>query len=278
MMGAGRAPGPTGDPFAMGGSAYKHFGGIDHAIDRGALDDGTLVRAQSPAPGPVGLAGESAAAAPAEDVPLSGAIPYSIGLASVVRIPVPGTQGLCIEFSPRGWVPKGGSTSTLFFQDLSGKRHLRLDYGYNVKTKTIDYHWNQKGTSANFGIADHAPAGRSGAAAYQAAKYFKYAGRVLLVAGVAIDVISVVQADKPLRQASRVVTGWAAAWAGCKVVGGAGAAGGLAATPLGSAALGVGGCIIGGTAGYFIGSSVAGVVYDWAEDTLFTPLEETTAP
>ena len=78
-----------------------------------------------------------------------------------------------IELRPRGHVPKGGSTSTLFFQDPSGRRHLRLDYGHNVRTNTIDYHWNQKGTNANFGIADHTAVGRAGQTAYKAAKYFR---------------------------------------------------------------------------------------------------------
>ena len=212
------------------------------------------------------------------DAPQSGSIPFAVGLASVVRIPIPGTGGLCIEFSPRGWVPKTGSTSTLFFQDITGKRHLRLDYDYNVKTKTIDYHWNQKGVSAQFGITNHAPAGQAGEIAYNAAKYFKYAGRVLLVVGVAIDVVSVVQASKPLRRASEVVAGWAGAWAGCETVGAGGAAVGLLASPLGSAVGGVGGCIIGGIGGYWAGSKVGGAVYDWAEDTIFMPLPETNRP
>ena len=59
----------------------------------------------------------------AAEPPRSGGIPYAIGQASVVRIPVPGTDGLCIELRPRGRVPSGGSTSTLFFQDATGKRH-----------------------------------------------------------------------------------------------------------------------------------------------------------
>lgn len=147
------------------------------------------------------------------DAPLSGGIPYAARQASAVRIPIPGSNGLCIELRPRGWVPRGGSTSTLFFQDPTGKRHLRLDYGYNVATKTIDYHWNQKGTQRTFGVDDHAPAGRAGQLAHQAAKYFRYAGRVLIVAGVAIDVVSIVRASQPLRRATQVVAGWAGAWA-----------------------------------------------------------------
>jgi len=245
------------------------------------IDAGTLAQIRTPVPSVAGTTAHRSSISThqaAADAPLSGGIPYAVGQASIVRIPVPGTNGLCIELRPRGWTPQGGSTSTLFFQDPTGKRHLRLDYGYNVKTRTIDYHWNQKGTHAQFGIPDHAPAGTAGEVAYNAAKYFRYAGRVLIVVGVAIDVVSIVQASKPMRRASQVVAGWAGAWAGCEVVGAGGAALGTLASPLGTAVGGIGGCIIGGIGGYYGGSAVAGEVYDWAENTFFTPLPEVAAP
>ncbi|NML15102.1 hypothetical protein [Azohydromonas caseinilytica] len=212
------------------------------------------------------------------DIPESGAIPYALGQPSIVRIPIPGTNGLCIEFRARGWTPKGGSTSTIFFQDISGKRHLRLDYGYNIAAKTVDYHWNQVKTHTQFGIANHASAGRTGQIAFQAAKYFRHVGRVLVVAGVAIDVVSVVRADKPLRRASEAVAGWAAAWVGCKAIGTAGAGLGSLASPLGMAAVGVSGCVIGGAVGYYSGAQLAGRVYDWAEDTNFFAVPEVLRP
>lgn len=215
---------------------------------------------------------------PENNAPMSGGIPFAIGQPTVVRIPIPRTNRLAIEFSPRGHVPKGGSTSTLFFQDPTGKRHLRLDYGYNKVSKTIDYHWNQSGTHQNFGIADHTTVGRAGQIAYRAAKYFRYAGRALVVVGVAVDAVSIVQASKPIRRATEVVAGWAAAWAGCKVVGAGGAAFGTAVPGLGTAAGGIGGCIIGGIGGYWAGSTLAGGVYDWAEGTFFTPLPQTAGP
>jgi len=97
--------------------------------------------------------------------------------------------------------------------------------------------------------------------------------------GVAVDVISVVQADKPLKRATEAVAGWAGAWAGCKVVGAVGAYAGTAATPgLGTAIGGFAGCVIGGAAGYYAASGVAGVVYDWAENTIFTPLPQVPKP
>ncbi len=215
---------------------------------------------------------------PHHALPTSGSIPYAIGQASIVRIPVPGTNGLAIEFSPRGWQPKGGSTSTLFIQNAAGKKNLRLDYGYNVKTKSINYHWNQKGTHGNFGIPDHTPTGRAGKVAYQSAKYFRYAGRVLIVVGATVDIYSVVKANKPMRRATEVISAWALAWVGCKTVGATGAYIGSIKPGLGTAIGGIGGCIIGGVGGYWGGEKIGGEVYDWAEDTIFIPLPEVRTP
>ncbi len=209
--------------------------------------------------------------------PTSGGIPIVIGAPSVIRIPIPGMNGLCIELRPRGFVPQGGSTSTLFFQDSAGKRHLRLDYGYNVRTKTIDFHWNQTGTHADFGIKDHTSVGRSGAALHKAAKYFKYAGATLVIVGAAVDIASIVVASKPIRRAAEVVGAWALAWAGCKAVGAGGAALGTLASPVGTAIGGVGGCIIGGYAGYRVGESAGGIVYDWTQ-TAFHAVPQVAAP
>lgn len=243
----------------------------------GSIDPGTNARIGMPGPG----SAPRSPMPPAESddgIPLAGMIPVALGLPSVVRIPIPGTNGLAIELKPRGWVPKNGTTSTLFFQDASGKRHLRLDYGYNKNTNSINYHWNQKGTGQQFGIQNHTPAGPGGGVAYKAAKYFRHAGRLLLVAGVLIEAVEIVESDRPLRRASQAVAGWAGAWAGCKVVGGGGAALGMLASPLGSAAGGILGCVIGGAGGYYGGSVAAGIVYDWAEGTRFTPLVEEPAP
>jgi hypothetical protein len=216
--------------------------------------------------------------APTPSVPISGEIPAAIGAAAAVRIPVPGTNGLCIELSPRGWTPKAGSTSTLFVQDALGKRNLRLDYGYNVKTGTINYHWNQSGTYKVFGVADHTPVGAVGRIAHTSARYFRYAGRTLAVVAIAVDVYSVVTASKPLRQATKVVSGWAGAWIGCKVVGAGGAWVGTAATPgLGTAVGGIVGCAAGAFIGYEGASHAAGRIYDWADAT-FTRVPEAQAP
>ncbi len=192
-------------------------------------------------------------------------------------IPVPGTNGLFIEFAPRNY--KGVSTSRLFIQDVTGKRVLRLDYGYNKITGVQDYHWNQKGTFADFGIADHTPVGSSGEALFKAATYFRYAGRVFLVAGIAMDAYSIVVAKKRWRQVARVAAGWAGAEAGCAVVGGWGAGGGTVAEPGGGTAVGgIAGCIVGGVGGYFGASWAAGEVYDLVEETLFEPLSPVAAP
>lgn len=104
-------------------------------------------------------------------VPWTGAVPASMGLASVIRIPLPALRGLAIEFRPRN--SKGQSTSTVFIQDKTGRRVLRLDYGYNIKSKTVDYHWNQKGTFDAFNIEGHTTVGEGGAALYRSAQAFR---------------------------------------------------------------------------------------------------------
>jgi hypothetical protein len=215
----------------------------------------------------------------AQDAPISGAIPVAIGIGSVLRIPVPGTKGLAIELTPRGWTPKGGSTSRLFIQDITGKRNLRLDYGYNKTTQTVDFHWNQQGTAKEFGITDHTVAGAGGEALFKGAKYFRYGGRVLLVVGAAIDIYSIVVASKPLRQATKVVAGWVGAWAMCKAVGAGGAYVGTLAEPgLGTAIGGLVGCAAGGFIGYVGFSESAGYAYDWGEGALFTPVPASDTP
>lgn len=214
--------------------------------------------------------------------PVSGSVPYAVGVgvgvASVARIPVPGTN-LALELSldARGY---RNSTSTVFIWERAGgknARHLRLDYGQNPRTRTIDYHWNRKGPAREFwGIQDHSTLGKGGEALYKAGKYLKWGGRVLLVVGITIDVISIVTASNRLRRASQVVAGWAGAWAGCKVVGAFGAGVGTGLEPGGGTIVGgFVGCVIGGAAGYWAGSEVAGEVYDWAEGTTFTRLPET---
>jgi len=169
----------------------------------------------------------------------------------------------------------------LFFQDIEGKRQLRLDYGerrLTPTTTTIDYHWNQEGTHRQFGITSHTPVGSGGRAAYHAAKYFRYAGGVLVVAGVAIDIVSIVRSSRPLRRASQVVASWAGAWIGCKAGGAVGAVIGTAASPIGTAVGGTAGCIIGGFGGYVGASTLAVGVFDWAEGTFFPPLPQVNPP
>lgn len=209
----------------------------------------------------------------------SSALVVGPSMVVVTRIPVPGSNGLFIELSPRGHVPASGSTSTLFMQDVTGKKHLRLDYGYNKNTGRVDYHWNQKGTFNKFGIHNHTTTGKGGQALYKGAKYFKYGGRALLVVGAAIDIYSIVVAEKKFRQVVKVAAGWGGAAAGCKVVGAAGAAGGTAIEPGGGTAVGgFFGCVIGGIAGYAGASWAAGEVYDWVEEIVYTKIMESHVP
>jgi hypothetical protein len=202
----------------------------------------------------------------------SSAVIVGTGLASVARIPIPGTA-LYIELSPRGRIPKAGSTSALFIQDKTGKQVLRLDYGYNKASGQVDYHWNQKGTFAEFGIADHTPAGPGGEVLFKSARLLKYGGRVLLVVGVAADAYSIVVAQKRVRQVVRVAAGWAGADAGAYLGGEGGAVIGTMIEPGGGSAVGgIVGSIVFGIGGYFGASWATGNAYDWVEETYFQPL------
>ena len=107
---------------------------------------------------------------------------------------------------------------------------------------------------------------------------FRYAGRVLVVVGVAVDVASIVQASRPMRRASQVVAGWAASWAGCR------------GRRRGRRRRGHPGLAARDRdrrhrrlhhrwcRGYLGGSALGGEVYDWAENTFFTPLPEVAGP
>ena len=213
---------------------------------------------------------------PAPEEPWSGSVPVALGQPGVVRIPVPGSGGLAVELRSRGWTPPGGSTSTLFIQDMEGRRQLRLDYGANARQGgRVEWHWNQQRVHADFGIANHTTAGPGAARLGRAARVFRHAGRALMVVGAAVDFHSIVRASKPLRRTVQVISAWAAAAVGCQTVGAGGAMAGSAVAPgPGTAVGGIAGCAVGGFIGYLGGEAVGGYVYDWAEGTVFTPLPE----
>lgn len=209
---------------------------------------------------------------------IMGSVPVGAGMGSVVRIPVPGTNGLAIEMSPRGWTPRGGASSTLFIQDATGWRHLRLDYGYNTATGRVDFHWNQKGVAQQFGITNHAPAGPGGGAPYHGARHFRHAGRMLLVVGLAADSYSVVVSNRPFRQLAIVTGGWAGAWAGCKLAGAAGAVGGSFVKPGGGNAVGgILGCLVGGASGYWAGKTLMTEAIDLGEEVVQRIVQDISA-
>jgi hypothetical protein len=197
----------------------------------------------------------------------------------LLRIPVPGTRGLAIELSPRGWKPKGGSTSSLFVQDLTGKRHLRLDYGFNKNSQLFEWHWNQKGTNADFGITNHTSVGAAEQMLGQFARIYKYVGRTLLIVGAAADAYSIVVSSQPLRRSVQVASGWAAAAGGCKIMGAGGAYLGTAIAPgVGTAVGGFLGCTVGSFIGYLTGESASGYLFDWAAGAQFGKIRGESPP
>ena len=215
----------------------------------------------------------------ADPEPIVGVLPVSLGAGSALRIPIPGTRGLAIELSPRGWKPKTGSTSSLFMQEVTGKRHLRLDFGFNKTSQLYEWHWNQKGTSADFGITNHTSVGQTEQLLGQAAKIYKVAGRALLVVGAASDLYSILTSSQPLRRSLQVVTGWAGAGGACKAVGAGGAYLGTAVAPgAGTAVGGFLGCAAGAFIGYLSAERVSGHLYDWAEGVVFGKVSSELVP
>ena len=232
------------------------------------LDPGTLNLQRSPDPSPTAKPANQKITA--EDEPISGNVPASLGLGALLRIPIPGSNGLAIELTPRGF--KGSSTHHLFIQDITGKRYLNLDLSFNKTTQRVEWHWNQKRTLETFGIKNHTSAGAAEQALGTFARYYKYAGRVFLVVGAAADIYSIVTASRPLRRSAQVVSGWTAASISCRAVGAAGAAWGSAEPGLGTAIGGFVGCAVGAFIGYRAAEAAAGYLYDWADDTIFTPV------
>ena len=192
---------------------------------------------------------------------------------------MPGTNRLAIELSPRGWTPKSGTTSSLFIQDLTGKRHLRLDFGFNKNSQLFEWHWNQKGTSAAFGITNHTSVGPAEQAVGQAAKIYRYLGRAFLIVGAAVDVYSIVVSSQPLRRSIQIVSGWASAAGGCKVLGASGAYLGTAVAPgVGTAVGGFLGCAAGSFIGYLTAETASGHLYDWTTGAQFGKIRGESPP
>jgi hypothetical protein len=180
---------------------------------------------------------------------------------------------LALELDPSTY--KGVSTSSIFIQSTDGKRELRLDWGFNKRTGNIDYHWNQRGVFAKFGIQGHTEAGVLGRYLWHGARIFKWAGRALFVAGAVMDGVSIVRAENKVRQTAVVVGGFAGAWAGAKLLGAGGAFAGSAVPGPGTIIGGFVGATGGAIGGFFLARWAAAKVYD----TVFTPLpEETVTP
>lgn len=225
------------------------------------------------------------------EAPVAGSVIAPPGIASLVRVPVPGTilpnlpKGLVLTVQP----PPGykQSTSSIFIRNPEdsrrGKPGLRLDYGPNKSTGQIDYHWNVEGGArarARFpNITNHMPAGPEGAALHWGARAFRVAGRVFVVTGAVIDGVSIVVADRPWRRSLQVVSAWAAAGVGATQLGRVGAGMGTLVEPGGGTAIGGGiGMIVGGFIGYLSAEAAAGYLYDFAEGTMFMQMPEVPVP
>jgi RHS repeat-associated protein len=205
----------------------------------------------------------AAPAQPSESGPQA-ADAFGAGLASLLSYRAPGQYRLSFRTTFKG------STSVFFLNRLpEGKsfKGLRLDYGFNKTTSSVNWHWNQKGSFADFLIADHAVASANAARAGVLLKYGGIASRGLLAVGVAVDAYSLTtqaytsfqtgEWSNTTTEAARIAGGWAGAWAGAEALGTAGAWLGAPFGPAGMAVGGFVGGLVGGALGYYGVSRVA---------------------
>jgi len=178
-------------------------------------------------------------------------------------------------------VPQSGSTSEFFiFKKSNPNKLFRLDYGELDSGGGKDiWHYNQKGVNKIKGLqATNHSATRGSVALGKTLTIFKWGGRALFVAGVAVSALEIYSAEDRTREAVIQAAGWAGAFAGGWVAAKLGTAGGAA---VGAFFGGVGavpgaliggfiGGVAGGIGGWWAGSAAAATVYDW----YFTPLEK----
>ena len=197
------------------------------------------------------------------EAPAAGSMIAPPGVASLVRIPVPGTvlpnlpKGLVLTVQP----PSGHrqSTPSIFIRNPEdvrrGKPGLRLDRGSNPATGRIDYPWNVEGGSRARvrvpNITNHMPADRWRAPLQLGARAFRIAGRILVVEGAVVDGVSIAVADRPWRRSLQVVSA--------------------------RAVVGVG-ATFGGFIGFLSAEATAGFLYDFAAGPVFAPMPEVPAP
>ena len=187
---------------------------------------------------------------------------------------------------PGMWVPPSGSTSKLFIYKASNpKKVFRLDYhGLESTSGRPAWHYNRTSGFAKIDglkIADHAVT-PGAAATGRALTIFRWGGRAMFVAGVAMSIYDVYHAENKAREITRQIGGWAGALtagrycasAGAKVGAGfmtaVGQLGPQIATPeelvtvpagaLIGGAIGGAGC---GVVGWFAGTELTEIVYDW---------------
>ena len=179
------------------------------------------------------------------------------------------------------WNPKTGSpgklnwgrpnSGTVFgISDGGSYDSYRLDYGTGGPIKDPAWHWNVTKNNNPYGVKNHQLIGEGGwgdgargAFLNNAGKAAKIGGRVLLVAGAAVDVYDTVTSDDPLRTGAVHAGGWAGAWAVGQAGGSVGATIGTMICPgIGTAIGGVVGGIVGGVVGYNAGETAVQNILD----------------
>jgi len=123
---------------------------------------------------------------------LSGRQPYPSDRPQVVHMPVPGSTGLCVVLQPRHRVPACGSAAALFLHYAAEAQHLRLDYGYSNRDRTVHYHWQPDLTYVDAGLGHLRRIDVPGPVAHGGRRYYRFRGRALVLEGRGLHEISIV--------------------------------------------------------------------------------------
>ena len=189
--------------------------------------------------------------------------------------------------------PLSGSTTSLFlFKVGNPKKALRIDYHKFPLNSPYPPYWHVNVDGGGIAkVANSSKLNHTTSAKIRGTgrmlTVFKHGEKICFIAGFAMSAIDIYKAENRVRETTRQVVGWGAAYAGGRIGSALGAKAGMAtAIALGQAGPqvatpeevitvpvlgvigGIGGGLVGGIGGFIFGSNVTGKVYDWA----FTPL------
>lgn len=163
--------------------------------------------------------------------------------------------------------PRPNSSSSIFWQNVSGKKHGRLDRHVVTLKGGIQPYGNVPRTHLNYTSGtgffkyDHGLSPRGGTYLHYSAIFIRRSGGAMMALGAVTDAYSLATSSNKASEASRIAGGWAGAYYGAQYLGTQLAAYGASYGPYGIMAGGLAGSIGGGALGYWGGSLMGSLSY-----------------